>query len=205
MPHDGKGEFKVYATIDFTLLGPQNFDTDLLIFVANQLLKIWRVSMIWICVLCWLQEEESTTYQAKVHETEEIKNVETEETYQEEDQLEVNKSILKRGNEKPAKSKIALLTMLPSAMYSTFSSEDKQAWAKLSPKGRAMIIKNIAAANKTNSEEEHISASHKCIEINKHEKSPTVAMIDERNISPGQLERTTAPYCTSTTTTHNND
>ena len=38
-------------------------------------------------------EEESTTYQAKIHETEKIKNVETEETDQEEDQLEVNKTI----------------------------------------------------------------------------------------------------------------
>ena len=70
-----------------------------------------------------------------------------------------------------------------------------------------MIIKNIAAANKTNPEE-RISASHERIEINKHEKSPTIAMIDERNISPGQLElqrRVAQAQLQRTTTTNNVD
>ena len=98
-------------------------------------------------------DSEPTSYQAKVHETENAEDNESEDTSNKEDDFEVNKSIQKRGTVKPLKSKIVLLTMLPSTMYSTFSSEDKQAWAKLSPEGRAMIIKNIAAANKPIPEE----------------------------------------------------
>ena len=80
---------------------------------------------------------------------------------------------------KPAiktKSKIALLTMLPSNMYSSLSQEDKQVWGKLSAEGRAMIIKKISATNEPSSEE-RISSSHERIEINKHEKSPTYTKV----------------------------
>ena len=91
---------------------------------------------------------------------------------------------------KPAiktKSKIALLTMLPSNMYSSLSQDDKQVWGKLSAEGRAMIIKMISATNEPSSEE-RISSSHERIEINKHEESSTLPTINERKISPGQLE-----------------
>ena len=46
--------FKVYATIDFALLGPRNYETVFLISEADQLLKVRRVFLFWFRVLCWL-------------------------------------------------------------------------------------------------------------------------------------------------------
>ena len=43
-----------YVTIDFASLGPRNYETDFLIFVADQLLKIQRAFLFWFCVLHWL-------------------------------------------------------------------------------------------------------------------------------------------------------
>ena len=40
--------------IDFALLSPQICETDFLISVADQLLKIWRVFLFWFHVLHWL-------------------------------------------------------------------------------------------------------------------------------------------------------
>ena len=49
---------KVYITIDFASLGPRNYETDILISVADQLLKIQRVFLFWFCVLYWLHSEQ---------------------------------------------------------------------------------------------------------------------------------------------------
>ena len=53
----GRGRFKVYVTFDLASLGPPNYETDFLISVADQLLKIRRVSLFWFCVLYWLYRE----------------------------------------------------------------------------------------------------------------------------------------------------
>ena len=42
----GRGGFKVYVAINFTSLGPQNYETNFLISVADQLLKIRRVFLL---------------------------------------------------------------------------------------------------------------------------------------------------------------
>ena len=39
----------VYVTVDFASLGPRNYETDILISVADQLLKIRRVFLFWFC------------------------------------------------------------------------------------------------------------------------------------------------------------
>ena len=46
--------FKVYITIDFASLGPRNYETDILISEADQLLKIRKGFLFWFCVLYWL-------------------------------------------------------------------------------------------------------------------------------------------------------
>ena len=103
----------------------------------------------------------SASYQAKVHEIEEDDQGQEEPNDDDEVNLEINKTMQKKPAIK-TKSKIALLTMLPSNMYSSLSQEDKQVWGKLSAEGRAMIIKKISATNEPSSEE-RISSSHERI------------------------------------------
>ena len=56
---------------------------------------------------------------------------------------EVNKTAQKKSRPYKPKSKAAVVTLLPSNMYSSLSPEDKQVWSKLSPEGCATIIMMI--------------------------------------------------------------
>ena len=88
---------------------------------------------------------------------------------------------------------------LPSNMYSTLSPEDKMIWGKLSPEGRAMIIKRINDGAKSSvSNNDRVSSVHERVEVNTSSISKTSPQADgedgvheyisERNHSPGQLE-----------------
>ena len=112
-----------------------------------------------------------------------------------EDDYEVNKTAQKKFVPYKPKSKAAMVTLLPSSMYSTLSAEDKQVWSKLSPEGRAIIIKRINEASKpSDTVEKRVSSHHERVEIHVHEETPSdettkqEAHISEREFSPGQLE-----------------
>ena len=80
-------------------------------------------------------------------------------------------------------------------MYSTLSAEDKQVWGKLSPEGRAIIIKRInEVAKPSETPEKRVSSHHERVEIQVHEgtlsddDTKQESYISEREFSPGQLE-----------------
>ena len=107
----------------------------------------------------------------------------------------VNKTSQKKFIPYKPKSKAAMVTLLPSNMYSSLSPEDKQVWSKLSPEGCATIIKRInKVAKPTDTTKTRISSHHERVEVQVHEGNPSDGTtelevnISEREFSPGQLE-----------------
>ena len=144
------------------------------------------------------EQEESRSI--NIHEASEDHDNQDEESHEDGDYVtdtdyEVNKTTQKKFVPYKPKSKAAMITLLPSNMYSTLSAEDKQVWGKLSPEGRAIIIKRInEVAKPSETPEKRVSSHHERVEIQVHEGIPSdnetkqESYISEREFSPGQLE-----------------